>query len=304
MLTSYVISLKSYEKILPLLNRIKDYCNLNPVYIEGVNGKKLSYTEIKKNTSSLYAQFGPKSAIGCAMAHIKTWKQFLSTTDEMCIIFEDDVVFEPNFSKKLKVIIDNLPKDFDLAFLGCVSCQSKNNKKINKYFSKPIIATGMHAYIISRKGAEILLYYIDKKINDHIDRIIMDLYNQNKIVLYSLNNLIAYQTSTNTGNSTNTSKYPFLINKICSFFEVEKGSKLSYIMNVPISRVGMFNISTMTYIFFAIGIVLSICKVNIRISSLIFLIISLPDIIMFRYLDIVLFYYLVFIIPSLISQNF
>jgi GR25 family glycosyltransferase involved in LPS biosynthesis len=299
-----VISLKSYKQILPLLNKIKNEYNLNPVYIEGVNGKKLTYNEIKKNTSSLYAQFGPKSAIGCAMAHIKTWKQFLSTTDEMCIIFEDDVVFEPNFSKKLKVIIDNLPKDFDLVFLGCASCQSNNNKKINKYFNKPAIATGTHAYIISRKGAEILLYYIDKKINNHIDRIIMTLYDDNKIVLYSLNNLIAYQTSASTGNSANISKYPFLINKICSFFEVEKTIKLDYTINVSNTRIGSFNISTMTYIFFAIGIVLSICRVNIRISSLIFLIISLPDILIMKYLDIVLFYYLVFIIPSLISQNF
>ena len=304
MLTSYVISLKSYEKISPLLNKIKNECGLNPVYIEGVNGKKLTYNQIKENTSSLYEQFGPKSAIGCAMAHIKAWKQFLSTTDEMCIIFEDDVVFEPNFSKKLKVIFDNLPKDFDLSFLGCVYCQSKNNKKINKYFSKPIFASGTHAYIISRKGAEILLYYIDKKINDHIDRIIMTLYYNNKIVVYSLNNLIAYQTSTHIGNSTNTSKYPFLFNKILSLVEVEKGTTVDYVMNVSLNRVGIFNISGITYIFFAIGIILSICRVNVRISSLIFLIISLPDILIMKYLDIVLFYYLIFIIPSLISQNF
>jgi len=303
MLTSYVISLKNYNQILPLLNKIKNY-GLNPVYIEGVNGKKLTYNQIKENTTSFYAKFGPKSAIGISLAHIKAWKQFLSTTDEMCIIFEDDVVFEPNFSKKLKVIFDNLPKDFDLSFLGCVSCQSKNNKKINKYFNKPTFATGLHAYIISRKGAEILLYYIDKKINNHIDQIIMDLYNKHKIVLYSLNNLIAYQKSAHTGKSTNTSKYPFLINKICSFFEVEKTIKLDYSLTVSQTRIGSFNISTMTFIFFIIGIILSICRVNIRISSLIFLIISLPDILIMKYLDIVLFYYIIFITPSLISQNF
>ena len=174
MLTSYVISLNNPKE---LSIKLKDEYNLNPILIDGINGKKLSKDEIKKNTTPFYSNFGPKSIIGCAMSHIKTWKIFLETKDELCIIFEDDVVFEKRF-KYFKKYIHNTPSNFDILLLGCLFCNNDfiDNIKINKYINTPSITAGLHAYVLSRKGAHNLLFLIENKINNHIDVMIYKFY--------------------------------------------------------------------------------------------------------------------------------
>ena len=93
MYKTYVISLNKPDN---LLSQIRNY-GLDPILVEGVNGKKLTTKDIKENTNISGSMFAPLSVIGCAMSHIKTWKLFLESNAEYGIIFEDDVVFEDNF---------------------------------------------------------------------------------------------------------------------------------------------------------------------------------------------------------------
>ena len=125
MLSAYVISLNNP---VDLLKEIKIKHGLNSILVKGVNGEKLNDSELKANTTPFYSQFGPKSAIGCAMAHIKVWKQFLSTKEEICVVFEDDVIFNHDFSQSLKKGIENVPKDFDLFYIGCSECSGVKKK--------------------------------------------------------------------------------------------------------------------------------------------------------------------------------
>ena len=208
MYKTYVISLNKPEK---LLSEIRNY-GLDPILVEGVNGKKLSSEEIKKNTNTYGAMFAPLSVIGCAMAHIKTWKLFLESDAKYGIIFEDDVVFENNFKEQLDLGIKNTPKDFDILYLGCFGCQSNVNFNVlqfanqgiintnanyrNTYINKPMVALATHAYIVSRDGAKKLITYTNKNIYTHIDIHIQTLYSHKLLNIYAFNNRIAYQTST------------------------------------------------------------------------------------------------------------
>ena len=110
MLQTYVISLKTPTKLLNTLNAMNialnnPFINLNPLLINGVNGKTLTQSEIDVNASLLYSKIGPLSAIGVGMAHIKTWKEFMKSENKYGLILEDDCTFVDDFGKKLSNVL-------------------------------------------------------------------------------------------------------------------------------------------------------------------------------------------------------
>jgi GR25 family glycosyltransferase involved in LPS biosynthesis len=312
MIDAYVISL---NKPLNILYELKKY-NLNSIWSKGLKYDNFDDEYIKKHTSSFYYKYGPKSSIAIAMSHIKTWRKFLLSEKELCIIFEDDVVIVKDFDKELEIALQNVPSDFDILYLGCFGCNSdlncltvpfsfiynlKNTKLINDYVIKPKVAFALHGYVLSKKGAEKLVTYIYKNINNHIDVMIFKLYNEDKIKLYSLKNRIAYQTSSDTCKSLNTSNYPFLINKLLSPIKIDKMVSLSYYTSVSFLRLGNFNINAMTILFLIMGIVLKTNNTSIKNITIGFIILSLPDLLSFKYIDTIITYYFILIFPSLIK---
>jgi len=305
MFYSYVISIKKPRKLLKQIERL----NLIPIWIEAVDKSKLTKTDIKENTTALYNSIGPISCVAIAMSHLKTWKTFLQTNKEFCIVFEDDVVFENNFTKDLGRIIENTPKDFDILNLGyfqtlwlfnlfSIAYKLKDEVKLNKYVKIPKMVTGLHAYVLSRKGASLLIELIDKKINNHVDVMICDLFINGGINIYVANRRIAYQTSTDMCDSSNSVNFPIVLSKITNKIKLDKLFSLNYYLSIKILRIWNMNLTPISFIFFLIGIFLALYRVPIRISTLIFFIISLPDICIFSYIDVIIFNYLLFIIPS------
>ena len=317
MYKTYVISLNKPDN---LLSNIRNY-GLDPILVEGVNGKKLNKKEINENTSITGGMFAPLSVIGCAMAHIKTWKLFLESNAEYGIIFEDDVVFEDNFKEKLDLGIKNTPKDFDILYLGCIGCQNNLNFNTlqfahlgilnlkanfkNHFVNKPFVALATHAYVVSRNGAKKLLSYIDHNIYTHIDIHIQELVSNKLINIYSFNNRIAYQTSTDELKSLNvSSSHPVMINSLLSEYYVDKMVKASYISTVSSFRIGNFNIYSWSIIFMILGIILSTTDIDALSITIGFILISLPDL----YMDVnnktIKIHYLLLILTYLIFKEF
>lgn len=306
---AYVISLKKCDK---LLNKIKNY-NLNPILVNGVNGKKLSSEEIKENTNLAYSLFGPKSVIGCAISHIKTWKMFLESGKDFCFIFEDDVIFENNFLEEYPKALKYVPNDFDILYLGCLLCgkdkniintlnkiinlNSKTDKKINSYIKIPEIALGTHSYVLSKEGAKKLINNIDTQINNHIDVMIMKLYFNDEINVYALNNRIAFQTSTDELNSENVSnKHPLLITNILSNYEVDKKIRLHYIFNLSLCRIGniVFSISSISMIILGLFFI----NIPIQYSIIFYLLLSSLDLYYFEDVRTLVIHGILFLLPS------
>lgn len=314
---AYIISLNNPEK---LINQVSDF-GLNPILVDGVYGNKLDNTEINKNTTFLCSMFCPKSAIGIAMAHIKVWEKILLSNKESALVLEDDVVFTNNFKKDLDIDIKNVPKNFDILYLGCIGCTNTinfftiiggasnilniNAGSINKYINKPSIAAATHAYIISRKGIKKILKHIKNKISFHLDVMLQILIKNNIINVYGLNKRIVYQTSTDETMSTNvSSNHPYLLNDIISNYYIDTKVKANYVTTVNFARIGNINFTGFSILFLLSGIILGTSDIDIYTITCIYLIISIKDL----YLDhsniMILIHYLLLIVPFLLIKNY
>jgi len=309
----YVIGMKYPTEIMETLKKSE----LDPIWVEGVDAKKMSDEDIKKEVTSFYSGFGPKSTIGCALAHIKTWEKIAKGDEPYSIVFEDDVVLEPNFLKSYKNAMEKVPKDFDYLQLGYFkfnpivnviflpsagfSLFGRKEEVVNDTIVKPNITLATHAYVISKEGAKKFLDLIKGKINNHIDYMIMNLHIKDKIKVYALKDRIAYQTSTENFDSLNASSYPFLLNKLVSCFSVDKMVRMNYIFSVNFARLGSININAWTCFILAFGIIGMILNINIIALTIFFVAISIVEIVTFKNLDLVFFTYFIFILPSLIK---
>ena len=92
-----------------------------PCYsFSGTLGKTTSLQQRTEYINPFFSQFGPPSAIGCAMSHIKVYEKFLRTDAKYCVICEDDIQFTKSAKDQfynLKNDLDN--HDHDIIYLGC-----------------------------------------------------------------------------------------------------------------------------------------------------------------------------------------
>jgi GR25 family glycosyltransferase involved in LPS biosynthesis len=314
---AYIISLEEPIK----KNEYLRTFGIDPVWVKGLNGNKdLSKEKLYK----LYinSSYVPKSAIGCALSHIKVWKDYIernNDNEKYIMIFEDDVVLEENFQENMINSLINVPSDYDILYLGCFGCDKNNvssiyeastifygkNKRagyINSYISIPEIAYALHGYILSKKGAMKLLELLKGNIDDHIDMKIHLLASNEKINTYVTTPRLAYQTSTDTGNSENIKAiHPSIITSSLRHIELDKMVKGDYIFTVSFRQVGDYIINGMSFIFLLLGILCAFIGIKLEYLSLFYLILSLPD---FKHLNkrmmiTIIVNYLLFIIPSL-----
>jgi hypothetical protein len=96
--------------------------------------------------------FISKSEWGCADSHIRIWKDIIENGYETALVFEDDVVLDPNFVSKLDEIMNELPPDWDFVNLG-------NDPNLSISFGKHTETVHIgkslltHAYLIRLKRA-------------------------------------------------------------------------------------------------------------------------------------------------------
>jgi GR25 family glycosyltransferase involved in LPS biosynthesis len=290
---TYIISLNKPDKLINQLNDI----GLEPTLFNGVNGKTINLNTIKKHFNPYWFNIGPVGALGCAMSHLSVWKTFLKTKKQFCLILEDDVIFEKDFSKeKIKQVLLDTPKDFDILYLGCFNSPTFiyamtllfMNKNINntcksKLVKKTDVALATHAYIISRKGAKKLIKLLDHNINNHIDFCIQRLNKNNLIKSYTLKNKIIHQTSTDAGfqlgalprSSNVINQHPMLLQNILSKIYIDVHVTCDYLFTVSFMKIGPFTFNLTSILFLLLGIIFY--KNNYSLLSLIFFIGSLPD---------------------------
>jgi glycosyl transferase family 25 len=309
MYSPYVISLKNPEDKLKYLRSH----GLRPTWVEGVNGKLLTDDQISDNVNLWYGVFGPKSAIGCALSHIKVWKEIEASGRDYGIVMEDDVILEPQFEEKLTLALKHVPSDYDILYLGCfdssfftnimgVMGMSNQQEIINKYIKRPRVALGAHAYVVSRQGAEKLIKCLDRNIYNHIDYCLQGLAAKGALNVYVTTPRIAYQTSTDTGDSANiSSSHPQMLLNFFDTMEVDKKVRASYIASLSVVRVGDANLNIMSIVFLLLGIVLAMYGIRSNKLTIMFMLVSYRDIMSAKGPQSILWmHYLLFIVPSII----
>lgn len=125
--------------------------NLPVQYILGFDKNKIDLNTIINNKQN-------PGKIVCHLGHLSIMQQFLQTDKDYAIIFEDDIYFKDHnmIKPKIDYIVNTAPHDADIIFLSyCLEdCSEMNNDQI---FNRAKQAMCRHAYIVSRKGASILI---------------------------------------------------------------------------------------------------------------------------------------------------
>jgi len=265
----YVINM---DKDTERLNNIYKECNKNNIKFErctGVDASKLSIKEKNNYVTKFCQNFCTNSMIGCGISHIKIYEDVIKKNYNNVLILEDDIYFIKNFQKKLNSILEELPKDYDILYIGAVGLSNKkisfdfnlifklisnkNNKQDTNYKNIfcPIFPLGTHGYIISNKGCKKILKMFNK-VNYHIDFQIN--YNNKNLNTYASTKKLVHQNWKDSNNSDMLSfpKYPnILLNKFYDCNNVP----YSWIFNI--SLIKFFNIAIKLWhiLFFIFGII-------------------------------------------------
>lgn len=291
---TYVITLDEDPALLTRLGK----AGLNPVWFRGVRGATAKHEDVKPHVTPLFAEFGAKSTIGCALSHLKVWKTFLSTSDEWAIVMEDDVILVDDFETHFADLQSHVPTDADVVYLGCFGCDSKSNfftcafnilglcrdsyDRVNQRVVRPRVALGLHAYMVSRKGAKQLVKHLDGHIYNHIDMCIQGLAARGIVTTYAASPRLAYQTSTDTtvAKSSNVStSHPMVLNNLAAHMKLDEGVRLHYIMTASVARFGPFTANAWSIIFFALGVIARRTGVPFNMMTGMFVALSFPDLV-------------------------
>lgn len=241
------------------------------------------------------------SQIGCALSHLKVWQSFLSSQESMAMVCEDDVVFKNDPELLLRKAESQIPKDFDLLYLGCNECDyDKSNhtwwgtflhtmanggkslqRKVSENIYVPHLALGTHCYVISRSGAEKMCKLLRQGLEDkfHIDFMINAKYRGLKI--YAFHPKLAAQQCILSASSIATGKHPSAVNFLLDDAVDADGTSWAYKMTCPVFAIGPYIVNMWTLIFIVLGLISGklkgkIQQVMIAIVSLVFFV---PDIV-------------------------
>lgn len=315
---NYIISLQEPTKKMEYLRSF----GLDPIWVEGVNGKALSPEAIQQETTSYCKYTCPVSAIGCALAHVKAWREFLMSGEKYGIIFEDDIILEDSFVYGVYNALHHVPDDFDILYLGCFGCDAenvssvykmsgifygKNERKgrINDFISVPEYAYAAHAYVLSRKGAQKLIYMMEGKIDDHVDMMLHKLASTGQINTYVTTPRLAYQTSTDSTSSENAkSKYPLLLTDMLHKYEIDRMVRADYLSTTAIQQIGPYIINGITIMFLLLGAIAAVFKIPISYLSVCYLLLSVPDLVQRNpeNTNAIVVNYFLFILPSMLMR--
>ena len=189
-------------------HNVKDY-----TFYKAIDGKELKSTnELKKIFDG--NDFGNRTGvIGCALTHLKLWKELIEDNDNnYYLIFEDDITLTQNkFNERLNSLKPEFEKN-ELLFLGYHMFSNKRKEFETIYetisdetqlkietINKELYIGGTFAYSINKIGAKILIEHIERNgIKHGIDYIMKITPNLN---ITELQPLIVYSEWDETGHN-------------------------------------------------------------------------------------------------------
>jgi len=179
----YVINLKRRkDRLLKIDKLFKELGGIFKKYekIEAVDGNTLSIDDNNLTLKTKYLYDNPtllmdiksKGAIGCYYSHLKIWEDAIKNNYNNIIIFEDDVKTDFTLNQIMKYI-NNVPDDYDIAYLDYLCLNLSNNIYKNDYWNENKLDTIAltSAYILSNKGIQKLLknaYIIEMQIDCYL----------------------------------------------------------------------------------------------------------------------------------------
>ena len=158
-----------YKKLIDrkdfIINQFKKYNITDYEFIE------IDRDELEGYDLSIFENI-PNSYMAIGLSHIYAYNKIKDNYDE-ALIFEDDVIFCDNFINIFNYYLTQLPKDYDMVFLGsCCNLKIQEHNLIpNKHiYEKSLEPTewgglgstrALYSYLVSKKCAIKICKYID-----------------------------------------------------------------------------------------------------------------------------------------------
>ena len=81
------------------------------------------------------------------MSHVQVLKKY---QDKKILVLEDDALFVDDFNEKFEEVMQTLPKDSDIFYLGALLPKSTGKvTPVNKHWTRQVMTTGSQAYCIN-----------------------------------------------------------------------------------------------------------------------------------------------------------
>lgn len=160
------------EKIINVLNN-KGFTNNDYEIINAVDGNELLESNKDLNLFIGNDFNSRRGFIGCALSHYYIWKRLaLDNEHNYYVVFEDDFIPSNNIKMKLDTIRDEM-ENKELIFFGYHMVDRERNKVKHIYniesdntnidkLNVSLYIGATHAYSINKKGANILLNFVEK----------------------------------------------------------------------------------------------------------------------------------------------
>lgn len=143
-----------------------DGYKIHPRFVEEGVLTENAIQDILMDTVTMWGLSLTQGGLGVLLSYRGLFKK-ISEMDSTVITFEDDTVLEDDFDNKLRNVIENLPSDFDMCYLGHGG--TIETEHFNDYVSIPKgVITCLPSLLISPKGAK-KLYDLLVNIDNQID---------------------------------------------------------------------------------------------------------------------------------------
>ena len=197
----YFINLDRSNERLKLIHNYAKGADLNIDRFKGFDGAKLNFDKLFKNkifTDFIYKS--KKGMIGCTYSHIKLWEQIMMEDNQYILILEDDVIIPKDFWFQFKRFISQVPKNWDLLYLGASNIKGK---KISQNVIKPIYGgkglSNVGAYAMLFKKQSIIDIHKEMiPVDNDFDVYIRDKYNKKKLIYYCYPPIIMHNNNLNS----------------------------------------------------------------------------------------------------------
>lgn len=253
-----VVNLPKHEARFEGVKQQLDEAGVKFERIGAVVGKQLSPEERRSNVTALARVLITPGMMGCFLSHRRCWERCVELNEDL-LVFEDDILLEPEFSKRVCAAMDDLPEDWDVMLIGALGCVHPERKygllwlihflpslvflpfsgnrwkpRVSSAVHVPLRPAGTHAYVISPAGARKLLDACPKA-NYHVDVVA---WGTRALQLYCVNPLLAKQTH---GDTTIGGRRDFgwIADRTGPIvFDSYTGADLAWSYNIPLLRIG------------------------------------------------------------------
>lgn len=126
--------------------------------------------------------------VGCAISHLKVLEHFIQSGNESLIVFEDDIVMDPQIETKLVTFLKHVPPDNEFSqFLHHKDFKAQRKqpqyKHSDPFIMKSYAPWGTQGYFVTRRGAQTILKH-SKPIYWPIDEMIRVVIHNGKLKSY------------------------------------------------------------------------------------------------------------------------